>query len=238
MSKPRYATVPITLLQNIHEDQEATIGQMFDYAIYDRMVKEFPDIEETELDIQLVEISIEYFGLEPKRLEHKLKTGKLLYDTFNGTPNASISVSILLKFQEKKTEFELMVFSFYCAIRSIIGTDAYYHSKTKKGDVDFWFVRAFGYSSKAEFRESNPTQAEKELRIKYSKRYWLDKIKLTLQNDWYLVYVSTNKHIKMRGYYVSTSMTLEALAKVAKVANDKYKSKEMVRKETLAKVFK
>ena len=85
--------------------------------------------------------------------------------------------------------------------------------------------------------KSNPTQAEKDLRVKYSNRHWFEKVKKTLQNDWYLVYVSSNKHIKMRGYYVSISMTLEALANVAKIANDKYKTKEMVRKETIARVF-
>lgn len=245
-NKQIYGTVPINLLRNIHEDQKGTIRKMLNYAIYDRMRKNYPVCEPDDFEVSEMEESMIYFNLEPTDLVERLKISKELYDMFQGTPNASVNVNKLLEFQKGKTEFELMVFCFYCAIRSIIGTDAYYYSKTKKGEPDFWFVRAFGYSSKEDFKNPLPTQEptskeptskEKELRIKYSKRHWFDKVKLTLQNDWYLVYVSTNKHIKMRGYYVSISMTLEALAKVAKVANDKYKMKEMARKETLARVF-
>ncbi len=239
--KPIYGTVPINLLRNIHEDQKGTIDKMFDYAIYDRMRKNYPECEHDDFQEPAIEESMEYFKLNPNDLEGRMKRGEELYDMFEGTPNASINIKKLLEFQTRKTEFELMVFCFYCAIRSIIGTQAYYHAKTKKGEVDFWFVRAFGYSSKEDFNNPLPTQEptskEKELRIKYTKRYWFEKIKLTLQNDWYLVYVSSNKHFKMRGYYVSIEMTLESLAKVAKVANDKYKTKEMARKETLARVL-
>lgn len=236
--KPKYITVPIGLLREIHTDPKGTIGKMFDYGIYDRMRKNYPILEHEDFDDDTgIEESMEYFELNPKNGATELETGKTLYDKFQGTPNASINIYKLLEFQEGKTEFELMAFCFYCAIRSIIGTQAFYHSKTKKGEPDFWFVRAFGYSSKEEFRKSNPAQAEKDLRVKYSNRYWFELVKKTLQNDWYLVYVSTNKHIKMRGYYVSFKLSLEALAKVAKIANDEYKSKETVRKETLARVF-
>ena len=240
-NKQIYGTVPINLLRNIHEDQKGTIEKMSVYAIYDRMRKNNPDFEHDDFQEPAMEESMRYFNLQPNFLKERMKIGKELYDMFQGTPNASVNINKLLEFQKGKTEFELMVFCFYCAIRSIIGTDAYYYSKTKKGEPDFWFVRAFGYSSKEDFKnplpEQGPTSKEKELRIKYSKRHWFDKVKLALQNDWYLVYVSTNKHIKMRGYYVSISMTLEALAKIAKIANDKYKTKEMARKETLARVF-
>lgn len=232
-----YGTVPINLLQNIHEDQEGTIIKMFDYAIYDRMRKLYPTLEHDDFDDSGIEESMQYFGLNPKVGTTKLKTGKELYDTFQGTPNASINIKKLLEFQKGKTEFELMVFCFYCcAIRSIIGTKPYY-----KGTDDYWIARAFGYSSKGDFENSlptqKPTQKETELRVKYSNRYWLDKIKLALQNDWYLVYLSTNKHIKMRGFYVSIKMPLDRLTIIAKSKNEKNKSKLIERKETIARVF-
>jgi hypothetical protein len=232
MSKPRYATIPITLLKNIHKDQGGTIRQMFDYAVYDRMVKEFPDMDEDDFDIELVGISMDYFRLNHNRLESRLKDGKEIYHNHKTDPNASISIELLLKFQEKKTEFELLVFSFYCAIRSMIGTKP--HLKTTD---DYWLSRAFGYATIEDYQNSNPTQVEKDMRVKYSKRYWLDKIKLTLQDEWHLVYVSSNKYIKIRGFYVSTQMTYEQLILIAKGKNEVFKSKQKARNDVLVKVF-
>jgi hypothetical protein len=232
MSKPRYATVPITLLKNIHKDQGGTIRQMFDYAIYDRMVKEFPDMDEDDLDIELVGMSMDYFRLNHNRLESRLQDGKEIYHNHKTDPNASISIELLLKFQDEKTEFELMVFSFYCAIRSMIGTSPYW-----KGTDDFWTARAFGCPTMEDYQNEVLTQQQKDMRVKYSNQYWLDKIKLTLQNDWNLIYVSTNKYMKVRGFYVSMKMSYEQLVLIAKEKNEKYKSKKILREEVLARVF-
>ena len=232
MRKPKYATVPITLLRNIHKDQRGTIAQMFDYAIYDRMIKEFSDMDEDDLTTDEVVLSLNYLNLNENRLEAHLQDGKEIYDKHNIKPNASVSIDLLLKFQEDKTEFELMVFSFYFAIRSMIGTSPYW-----KGTDDFWTARAFGFSTMQDYQNENSTQGEKDMRAKYSKRYWLDKIKLTLQNDWNLIYVSTNKHMKVRGFYVSMKMSYEQLVLIAKEKNEKYKSKKMVREAVLARVF-
>lgn len=232
MSKPKYATVPITLLKNIHKDQRGTIRQMFDYAVYDRMIKEFSDMDEDDLTTDEVVLSLNYLNLNENRLEAHLQDGKEIYDKHNTKPNASISIDLLLKFQDEKTEFELMVFSFYCAVRSMVGTKPYY-----KGGDDFWIARAFGYPTIEEYKNENPTPGEKDMRAKYSKRYWLDKIKLTLQNDWHLIYVSTNKHMKVRGFYVSIKMSYEQLVLIAKEKNEKYKSKKILREEILARVL-
>ncbi len=233
--KPRYGTVPISLLRNIHIDQKGTIRKMIDYTLYDRMIKENPYYAEEEPDAfeePAMEGSMEYFNLLPNDLKGRMERGKEIYDTLHGTPNASISIKKMLEFQERKTEFDLMVFSFYCAIRSIVGTKPYY-----KGTNEFWLARAFGYSTVKEYQNAETTQAEKDLRVRYSKRDWLKKVKLTLQNDWYLIYVSTNKYIRMRGYYVSFKMDLEALAIIVKGKNDKYKIKENEREAVMAKIF-
>ncbi len=232
MSKPRYATVPITLLKNIHKDHRETIRQMFNYAVYDRMIKELPDMDEDDLTTDEIEFSLEYFCIVPSRLESRLKEGREIYAKYHTDPNASVSIDLLIKFHENKTEFELMVFSFYCAIRSMVGTSPYW-----KGTDDNWIARAFGYSNFKEYQDANPTQIEKDLRAKYSKRYWLDKIKLTLQNDWHLIYVSTNKYMKVRGFYVSMKMSYEQLVLIAKEKNEKYKSKKILREAVLARVF-
>ena len=189
--KPKYITVPVNLLKNIHTDQEKAIRQMLDFGIYDRMRKNYPNLEHEDFEEDAIEESRAYFNLskiDDAECVERLELGKELYDTFNGTPNASINLTILSNFNQEKTEFELMVFSHYVAIRSIMGEEAYYHSKTKKGEPDFWIVRAFGYSSKEDFKQSNPTQGEKDLRAKYFKRYWFGLVKEELINNWSLIF--------------------------------------------------
>lgn len=228
MSKPKYATVPITLLKNIHKDQRGTIRQMFDYAVYDRMVKEFSDMDEDDLSIDEIAFSLNYFHLQSNRLESRLQDGKEIYHKHNTNPNASISIELLLKFQEVKTEFELMVFSFYCAIRSMIGTKPYY-----KGTDDNWTLRAFGYASKEDFENNISTSLHKDLIDKYSMRYHKDKIKKVLQNDWFLIYYSNH----VRGYYASFKMDFKSLVNIAEDKKDLSKQKELLRKQEVQQIL-
>lgn len=228
MSKPIYATVPITLLKNIHKDQGGTIKQMFDYAVYDRMVKEFPDIDEYDLGIDEIVFSLNYFHLNANRLESRLQDGKELYHKHKSDPNASITIELLLKFQEEKTEFELMAFSFFCAIRSMIGTKQYF-----KGTDDYWILRAFGYSSNEDFEKGVMTSQHRDLIAKYSLRYHKDKIKKVLQNEWFLIYYSNH----VRGYYVSFKMDFKSLVNIAEDKKDLFKQKELLRKVEVQQVL-
>ena len=228
MSKPKYATVPITLLKNIHKDQGGTIRQMFDYAVYDRMIKEFSDMDEDDLSVDEIEFSLKYLHIVPSRLESRLKDGKEIYHKHNSDPNASISIDLLMKFQEEKTEFELMVFSFYCATRSMIGTKPYY-----KGTDDYWTLRAFGYVSKEDFENNISTSQNKDLIDKYSMRYHKDKIKKVLQNDWFLIYYSNH----VRGYYASFKMDFKSLVNIAEDKKDLSKQKELLRKQEVQQIL-
>lgn len=228
MSKPIYATLPITLLKNIHKDQGGTIRQMFDFAVYDRMIKEFSDVDEDDLTTDEIEFSLNYFHLKSNRLESRLQDGKELYFKYKSHPNASISIELLLKFQEEKTEFELMVFSFYCAVRSMIGTKAYF-----KGTDDYWILRAFGYSSKEDFEKNVTTSQNKDLIAKYSMRYHKDKIKKVLQNEWFLIYYSNH----VRGYYASFKMDFKSLVNIAEDKKDLSKQKELLRKAEAQQVL-
>lgn len=228
MSKPRYGTVPITLLRNIHSNQSGTIRQMFNYAIYDRMIKEFSDMDEDDLSIDEIKFSLQYFKLKENRLEERLQDGKEVYHKHRSDPNASISIELLLKFQDEKTEFELMVFSFYCAIRSMIGTKAYY-----KGTDDFWILRAFGYSSKEDFENNKTTSQHRDLIAKYSMRYHKDKIKKVLQNEWFLIYYSNH----VRGYYASFKMDFKSLVNIAEDKKDLSKQKELQRKAEVQQIL-
>ncbi len=240
--KIRYGTVPINLLRGIHSDKRGTIKKMICYAIYDRMRKEYPKLNDNDFsgwdtDQNRIIAGINYFGRTINMLKNEIfNRGKELYDTLHGTPNASINFDTLLDYQKEKTEVELMVFSFYCAFRSMIGDKPYY-----KGTDEYLILRAFGYSSKKDFEDENakPNPKNKDLIAKYSTRHHKDKIKKALQDDWGLVYVSSNKYFKMRGFYVSFKMSLKELAQFAKSKNKitQNKAKEKGRKAVIERVF-
>ena len=226
--KPKYITVPIGLLQNIHTNPTGTIKEMFEYGIYDRMRKNNPDLEHEDFESGAIEESMQYFNLIPNDSEQRLLRGRTLYDRFEGTPNASVNIDTLLAYQKEKTEFELMVFCFYCAIRSMIGTKTFW-----KGTDDFWIARAFGYSTLEDYQNAKPTQGEKDMRAKYSKRYWLDRIKKVLQNDWFLIYYSNH----VRGYYASFKMDFKSLVNIAEDKKDLSKQKELLRKQEVQQIL-
>ena len=226
-SNPIYATIPITLLKNIHKDQLGTIRKMFDYAIYDRMIKDFPELI-SEFTTNEIELSMQYFNLKPTDLKRILEDGQQIYFNHKSAPNASINIEILNKFRQYKAEFDLMVFCSFCAFKSMIGTKSYF-----KTTNDYLLSRMFGYVNLEEYRNSNVTEEEQNLMIRYSKRYWLDKIKVALQDDWYLIYYS----YKNKGFFVSFTMSLTALVNIAEDRKDKSKLKQLERKQDIQKAL-
>ncbi len=103
-------------------------------------------------------------------------------------PLPSISLPLLFDFRDnKKTEFEVMLFCFYVAIKSIVGKKPF--AKTNNA---FILARAFGYNVPKDITEL-PEQYEK-----YSKRYWIDKLFFELERSWHVFKYSHN----MRGYFV------------------------------------
>ena len=222
----KYMSVPIGLLRDIHKNKESVIHEMFTYGIYDRALKLYPNMEIVETFA--IEESMNYLGLTVNDLETRLERGHKAYARYCKQPTASIKKTLLFDIRDgKMTEFELMVVSAFIGLRSMIGTKAYL-----KATDDYLVCRMFGYDSKEEYLNARPTKQDKDLRVKYSKRYQLDKIKKTLQNEWNLVYYSQHT----RGFYVSFKLSFEALVNCALDKKDLYKQKELERKITIQSI--
>ena len=206
----RYLLFPIELLQE--SDIKKVCDKALDYGIY-RKALDFTVEGETKVIPQHIEQSMKYFGLSGGNMANMVRSGKILFDSFNHTnPMVSISKDILMQYyKEDKTKFEVLTFRAYCAIRSILGTKPYV-----KVTNDYLMARMYGFRNVADFQH-NESQV--------LPRYQLDKIKLELQKDWYLIYYSR----QTRGFYVSFTLNLENLIYHAELNRELYKTKELKR---------
>jgi len=137
--------------------------------------------------------------------DYVLKHGKEIEKTIpEGEPYPSINKSLFFDFRDhEKTEFDMMQFACYIAIRSILGEKPY--CRTNKEMI---LCRAFGYKSNKELPATmNPVI--KELFDKYNKRYHIDRILQSLELNWNILIYSHN----IRGLYIGLSkkITLESM---------------------------
>jgi hypothetical protein len=204
----RYLLFPIELLQET--DIKKVCRKAIDYGIY-RKALDFIVEGETKVMPRHIEQSMAYFNLVVNGLEQRVKDGKVLYDTFtNSNPMVSISKETLIQYNnEDKTDFEVLTFRAYCAIRSILGTKPFV-----KATNEYLMARMYGFRNVLEFQNSSCAELP---------RYQLDKIKLELQKDWYLIYYSR----QTRGFYVSFTIELEKLIYHAEINRESYKAKTL-----------
>lgn len=202
----RYILFPIEILQET--DIKRVCSKAFDYGIY-RKALDFIE-GETKVMPRHIEQSMKYFSLVVNGLERRATDGKIIYDTFsNNNPMVSISIERLIQYgKEDKTDFEVLIFRAYCAIRSILGTKPY-----TKVTNDYLKSRMYGFRNATDYPFNK------------SERYLFDKIKLELQKDWYLIYYSR----QTRGFYVSYSLPLEKLIYHAELNRESYKANELKR---------
>ncbi len=212
MSETRYLLFPIELLQEI--DIRRVCSNAFTYGIY-RKALDFLERNETTVAPKHIQQAMEYFNLTVNNLQNRVNNGKELHDTFSvSNPMVSINTSLLLQFcNEEKTDFEILTFRAYCAIRSILGVKPCCKVKN-----DYLLARMYG------FRKVDEYQVRNTLTLN---RYQLDKIKLELQKNWGLIYYSR----QTRGFYVSFTIALETLILHVERNRETCKAKELKQKK-------
>lgn len=123
---------------------------------------------------------------------------------------------------DTKTEFEIMTFAIYLAIRSILGTD-----KMKFTTKDMILARAFGFRNIKEMKKNPPALFEK-----YSKRYWIDKCLGEIRGGWNIITYSSNRD-GLHGLYIANGFHLtkkdlmRAIEKKRKAKDPKSHNAEM-----------
>lgn len=159
-----------------------------------------------------------YCGLTWGNWQKVYESGKLLFELIPAhSPMTSINKDIIFDFYKNdKSEFEIVCFLAFAALRSIIQTKPY--CKITNG---FLLARMAG------LRSSKDITRIPDAIKKYDNRYQLDKIKKELQNAWGLKLYARYT----RGFYVSFKMNkYEDL--VYEVEKRRKSNIEKLRKET------
>lgn len=147
-------------------------------------------------------------------------------------PQPMISKSLLFDFRDNpKSEFDLIQFLAYIAIKSILGKNPY-----AKVNKELVISRMFGYSSIKHLPDKLKPGLN-ELRAKYLHRYHFDELKLKLVENWNVITYSN----KMRGFYVAikNKVSIDELALNAEAKKKKNRIEALKRqqKEATAKAL-
>lgn len=205
--KERYFNFPIQLLKGFLVDDSKCLANILHYAIYAHSLK-------LELGTEKARIvsSMDFLCVSGGE-EFVLKNGKKQYEeNLQSSPMVGINSSIFWDFkQNHKTEFEKVCLLAFLALKSIIQSKAY-----AKIDNKFLLSRMDGKACSCEIDELSD-----EL-FKYSSRRLLEKVKMELQFNWYLIYYSRYT----RGFYISFKLSLEDLIFEAEKRRASTKEKE------------
>jgi len=152
------------------------------------------DFKTKSIELYQIKIATSFLGFKPN-YENTLKKGKKIDSAiFDKEVMPMVNKNLLFDFRDNnKTEFDLIQFASFIAIRSIIGTKHYCFTNKK-----MIIARMFGYKSLKDLPEKLPSIIE-QLQCKYSKRHHFDKLVQSLEmNNWNVMFYSNH----MRGYWV------------------------------------
>ena len=209
-----YLTFPVVLLKCAHVDIKGTVDSVFNYCLFERCIS-MVGTQDEQIKVAAKDLKVK-FGNAKKSYEE----GRILFDTIpTNSPKTSIRHDMLFDYYgNSKTEFEVITFIAFAAIRSILQRQPY-----TKITNEYLIGRMAG--------NNKPGEPIPDGILKYNNRYQLDKIKLDLQLNWGLKLYGNHT----RGFYVSFSMSLESLIKQAELRRKKYKLKGLQRQKEDAK---
>jgi hypothetical protein len=212
MDKYDFFNFPIPILKGFLMDPNKVLYDIFDYAIF----REANSLSVAKHDA--IRQAGKNFNVSIGDINKTYNNGKKLYYEYSGKPlpMTGINREVFFKYYEnEKTEFEFVCLLALLAFKSMLGNKAFMKVTNK-----FWFSRMAGNPKAVRESEDLPDELQK-----YSKRYWIDKIKTDLRINWGLVIYSKSN----RGFYISKNLTLDKLAYEAeskKIINKAYQLKE------------
>lgn len=207
MSKPIFLTFPIILLKDGINDIKECMDNAMDYCLYDKYLR-FQKLHK----YSPIDDAVDSLGIKYANIKKSIKDGKILYDSIDEkSPKTSVNEEMIFDFyKNKKSEFEVVCFLAFSALKSIIQKQ-----QCKRITNEYLLSRMSGNSKTGE--DIHP------LLRRYTSRYQLNKVKIELQLNWGLKYYA----VKTRGFYASFTMPIKALALIAVRNNKKYKLKKL-----------
>ncbi len=211
--KPKYLTFPVAILKDSLIDVSDCVSNAMNYCLYDYCQRE------TGSKDNLIDMAGQFYGINWGNKSGAFNSGKKIYESLSArSPKTSINTTMIFDFYKNhKTEFEIVVFLAFAAIRSILQKQPY-----TKITNEYLIGRMSGNSGKGE--PVNP------LLVKYTSRYRLDKIKNELQLSWGLTLYGNHT----RGFYVSFLLNHDELIMQAELKRKRYKEKLLRSKKSEA----
>lgn len=234
--------LPFVLQSKIESIESEIIGINRELAFAsDRTFQPFDEIQELlevfETDEQFLKNAIEYYQVHlafqsigiTGNIETTIKGGKeILKMVQPAEPLPMVNKKLLFDFRDnEKSEFDLIQFLTYIAIKSILGKRTCV--KTNKMHI---ICRMFGYSSCKHLPKKMPSNV-KELFSKYSHRYHIDRVIQSLELNWNVLTYSSN----LRGIYVAMGdkINLEELVLIAETKKQKNRIEKLKQNKIAAK---
>lgn len=210
-----YLTFPIAILKHTMTNIRETMDHVMCYCLFEKGRNYRPLAKRELMKLGADELKIT-FG----NIGQAYDRGEAIW---NSVPSKSPKVSITKKmvfdfYDNHKTEFEIVTFLAFAALKSIIQQQAYI-----KVTNDYLLGRMAGNAKRGELMP--------EWIKKYSSRYQLDKVKKELQLSWGLKLYSYH----VRGFYVSFKLDLETLIYYAESKRKKFKEKQLAQQKKEAK---
>lgn len=211
----RYLTFPLVILKDFHVDIKSSLNDVMNYCLYER------SLDKDGNQSERIEKARKEVGIKYPAVKKSYEEGGHFYNSIpTNSPKTSITTEIIFDYyQNSKTEFEIITFIAFAALRSILQRQGYC-----KADNQYLIGRMAGNNKKG-----LPISGSV---WKYNNRYQLDKIKLELQLKWGLKLYA--KHT--RGFYFSFTMSLKDLIEHAEERRKKYKENELKRQKEEARI--
>lgn len=209
-----YLTFPMAIFKNGTSDIREDIHRAMEYCLYERTGHK--NMGRTPAGaIKAAAESLHINFVHPQ--ESYGRGEKIARGLPAKSPKTSISKKMMFDFYDgTKSEFEIVTFLAFAALRSIIQRDPY-----KK--ITNWYLlcRMAGEAKRIDERMPLPMWL-----VKYSQRYWLDRIKRELELNWGLKLYGYH----CRGFYVSFAkdITIDKLAYEAEARKKKTREKLLV----------
>ena len=192
-TKKRYCTFPICLLKDVTPDNISDkLIYVIEYCLFVHTLNYSADDKSNQ-----IKAAGKYLGFNSRNPSDSYDRGKRTYSLMPAKyPKVSISVTMITDFHRNhKTEFELVCFLMFAAIRSILQKKPYCRVTN-----EYLISRMHGNASQNEDKTNM-------ILYPYNNRYQLEKIKKELSDHWGLKYFGKYT----RGFYVSFDLEYNKL---------------------------
>ena len=199
----KYFNFPVELLSGFINNTEKVLSNILDYCLAYYMQQYNESLDE----------AAEYYKISLGNPQATLRNGQALLSSTTDKRLTGLNLQVFWDFHDhRKSGFDKVVLLAFLAAKSMIGSKQYY----KLTCQDMWLARMLG-------KPDNYTIHKEDEIAAYCSRYKFTQVKVELQTSYKLVIYSYHT----RGQYISTTLSVEQLAKIAESRKQNYRHRQL-----------